>query len=194
MGAGPSTPTSQHVMTLPPSVRDAPPVMGPKMISVQAAPIIAAPVSQAAPMIQAPAVQAAPVAQAPQDANLKAKIDIFGKVATDCMDVINAEHANAVVQYKQTDFSDLKSLGTFTRFAGEHYPAGLLKKLREVDNKHIPALNALPKEGFSQPDLGTVAGWSVFWILLVLILCIVLAVYFKQPAQLFKPARVDAKV
>lgn len=140
---------------------------------------------------------AAPVEQ-PADKMIetsKAQAEIMSKLANEVWGMLQRYHAQTQSEYAAVDKSDSYALTAYNGGIQKRYIREISDEFKAIDEKYKPMLAALAtKENFSQPDLGTVAGWSVFWILLLLILCIVLAVYFKVPAQLFKSARVDAKV
>lgn len=153
---------------------------------------VAAPV--ATPIASSVASVAGPSTVVTIPARTKKEIEVAGQASKDLWDLLQNFHSKTQSAWKNTNTSDFYSSMTFYTTTNDMYSRELLKEIENITQKYDVILKAAAKESFSQPDLGTVAGWSVFWILLVLILCIVLAVYFKQPAQLFKSARVDAKV
>ena len=124
----------------------------------------------------------------------KKEIEVMGQASKDLWELLQAFHSKTQSDWKNTNTSDFYSSSAFYQTTNDMYSRQLLNDIKNISQKYQVLMKAAATESFSQPDLGTVAGWSVFWILLLLILCIVLAVYFKVPAQLFKSARVDAKV
>lgn len=120
------------------------------------------------------------------------KSDVIKRISAEIYAILEELHATTRAEYQSIGgdetkmnawIKDIDDRYKLSAEGGPTYRKVIKDKIQELAN-HIEALaKATKKESFSQPDLGTYQGYDIFMLLLVFILIIVIAIYFKAPQK-----------